>query len=88
MQCYYRFFNKSGLRELHNVHNSRVRAASSSLVVEKCNSYRLGLVVEKCNSYRLGLVVEKCNSYRLGLVVEKCNSYRLGLVVKSVIPIV
>ena len=25
MQCYYRFFNKTGLRELDNVHNSRMR---------------------------------------------------------------
>ena len=25
MQCYYRFFYKTGLRELDNVHNSRVR---------------------------------------------------------------
>ena len=37
MQCYYRFFNKTGLRELDNVHNSRMRTVTP--LKGKCDMY-------------------------------------------------
>ena len=37
MQCYYRFFNKTGLRELDNVHCSRMRMRMMSIEITADN---------------------------------------------------